>query len=219
MKSITFIPQVIMEAPDNLIAAPFNPARRTEDETKLKALEAAIVEAQGIIQPLIISRDRRVIDGHRRLQAAKNLGYSEVPCIVSPLAMQVGWRVLNATSMPVTSNDWAQAYYTGMSIENLPAKDRKNIQEIKRLLGEDGFVSLAEKRMSPNVIMEARTIARYIETKAGREQPTDDTVRDVLRWMIQLGQQFAGRAAVRQRMNRQVLQYSVKNMLKLADAD
>ncbi len=219
MSNQTFLPQVIMETPGNLIAAPFNPARRTEDETKLRALEDAIREAHGIIQPLIISRDRRVIDGHRRLQAAKNLGLKEIPCIIRPLSMQVGWRLLNATSMPVTSNDWAQAYYAGMSRENLPDKDRRNITEIERLLGREGFEQLAAKRMSPNVLQEARTVARYIENKSGREQPSDNMMKKVLQWMIQKNQQFAGRIAVRQRMNRGVLQYAVEKMLELASAD
>lgn len=216
MRAVSFIPKVIMCPVGQLKASPFNPERRTEDAHKLHRLEEAIIEAQGIVQPIIVSNDYRIIDGHRRLQAAKNLGYVEVPVIISPLSLQVGWRVLNDTTLNVQSGDWVRAHYLGMALENIPKVERGRIWQIKRLIGDDGFADLAQRNMSSNVLNEARRVAKYVEGKTNREQPSDDMLRSVLRWMIDIGQQFPARAAVRQNMNPKLLRYSIENNLELA---
>jgi hypothetical protein len=216
MRSISFIPKIIMCPVGQLKAAPFNPERRTEDQRRMRQLEEAITEAGGIVAPIIVSNDYRIIDGHRRLQAAKNLGYVEVPVIVSPLSLQVGWRVLNAYSMNVVSGDWVSAHYLGMAIENIPVVERRRITEIMRLIGEDGLAKIAERGASSGVLDEAKRVARYIEDKARTQPPGDDMVRAVLLWMVELNQQFPARVAVRSGMNRQLLRYSIENKLELS---
>ena len=216
MRSITFVPKVIMCPVGQLKPAPFNPTRRTDDEKRMKQLEESIIEAGGIIMPIIASNDYCVIDGHRRLQAAKNLGYAEVPVILSPLSLQVGWRVLNAYSMNVVSGDWVKAHFLGMSIENIPPVERRRISEIKRLIGDDGFALMAERGASSGVLDESKRIARYIEERGACQSPSDDMTRTVMLWMIRLHQQFPARVAVRSGMNRKLLRYSVENNLELA---
>lgn len=216
MRTLTFVPKVVVVATGTLIESPINPDFRTEAGKSLTKLEEGIIEAGGIIQPIIVSNDWRVIDGHRRLQAAKNLGYAEVPVIKSPLSLQIGWRILNDTSLAIQSDGWVQAHYKGMAIENIPKPERTRITEIKRLIGDEGFTEIAEREMSSHVLNVAKFAARYIEQRKGNERATDETTRSVLLWLIRLRQQFAVRSAIKQGMNPKVLRYSIENNLEIS---
>lgn len=209
-----FRPDWRMCTPGELTTAPFNPKSRTERD-KLKKLIDGIKEVGGIIQPIIVSSDFQVIDGHRRLAAAKALGMTEVPVIVSPLSLQAGWRVLNTTSLGVVSKDWVQAHYLGYSLGNIPRKQRREIETIYRLIGEDGFANIAEAGMSSNVASEARYVAKYIEGKSGRERPSDDMHREVLLWMIECKQQPHAKSAVKNGMDPDILRLAVVKRKKL----
>lgn len=56
----------------------YNPRTMTKDE--FNGLKESIQEF-GLVDPLIINKDFTIIGGHQRLEAAKKLGYKEVPCI------------------------------------------------------------------------------------------------------------------------------------------
>jgi len=42
----------------------------------------ASVRSEGVLQPLVVTPDYRVVSGHRRHRAAQELGISELPCII-----------------------------------------------------------------------------------------------------------------------------------------
>lgn len=81
--------QVVNLPVSGIVANPFQP-RKVIDDEKLSGLVDSI-KAFGVLQPIQVTPSGNhhvVVVGHRRLEAAKKLGLSEIPCIVVELTDQ-----------------------------------------------------------------------------------------------------------------------------------
>lgn len=67
---------------EQLIPADYNP--RLIDSKELEKLKRSIRE-HGFVEPVVVNKDMTIIGGHQRIKAAKELGYSEVPCVIVDL--------------------------------------------------------------------------------------------------------------------------------------
>ena len=192
MFSSTFVPKIIMVPVGSIKTAPFNPAKRSEDGERLRALIEGIKELGGIVYPLIISSDNRLIDGHRRLAAAKKLQMKEVPAIVLPLELQRSWVLLNDLQMKNSGRAWTEIVVNGVSIENLPPKIRRDFEKLYILIGDEGIAEMASKRppLAPFVMSIARLIGNYIG------DASDAMVSKILLWLIRNDMQKAARWAI-----------------------
>jgi len=65
---------------DKLITNPIQESKRTE-QGNLRKLKLSI-QQYGLLQPIAITKDLIVVDGHRRSQCYRDLGYKEIPCII-----------------------------------------------------------------------------------------------------------------------------------------
>lgn len=211
----SFLPKVKMVAVAELKKAGFNPPKRT-DQPRLKDLCDAIRRLGGIVQPLIIANDYRIIDGHRRAAAADMLKIMEVPCIVVPISLQEGWSTLNSSQKNITGHDWLYIYHIGVELENLPKKKQREIRRIEDLLGKEAIEMLVAKGMTTTVLSWARKVARYISNLEGRQQPNHNTLAMCLRWLIDQNQQYAARTAMERQMDRDVLRYAIEKNRKIA---
>lgn len=203
---LTFVPKVVMVPIGIIQVAPFNPENRTQENERLRTLMQGIKDLGGIVYPLIVSNDNKLIDGHRRLACAKALGIKEVPCIVLPLELQQAWIVLNDTQLPIMGGGWTEIVYRGVSIANLPTRQRRAMQHIYELIGTDGIEAMAQKSrpMSPHVLSWAKRIGRYIEDES------DEMIAMILRWLIKHNMQKTARAAIESDVDPQVLMNSIK---------
>ena len=61
---------------------PYKNNAKLHPESQIKKIENSIREF-GFKQPLIIDKNNEVIAGHGRLIAAKNLGFTELPCVLA----------------------------------------------------------------------------------------------------------------------------------------
>ena len=206
----SFIPKIVMMNPYELDPAPFNPPSRTSTASLVK-LEQGIKEVGGIVVPLIASKDKRLIDGHRRLAVAKKIGLKEVPVIISSLSLQQGWVVANDTSMGVGSRDWVHLHYSGVSLEYIPRSHALKIAQVKELIGEEGFMRLAEAGMATSALDVSRMAVRYITGKSGRDAIDNRLLSKTLVWIIQHNQQAATRAAITSQISPRVLQWAIEN--------
>lgn len=65
-----------------LIPADYNP--RMIDSHELDKLKRSIKE-HGFVEPVVVNKDMTIIGGHQRIKAAKELEYTEIPCVVVDL--------------------------------------------------------------------------------------------------------------------------------------
>jgi hypothetical protein len=175
-----------MLAVGEIKVAGFNPASRTE-AGKLRDLKREI-EADGkILEPLWVTPDGILVDGHRRLACAKALGYEQVPALIvegDPLTL---FRKKNGQQMHLTPVQWLDFYSRG---GEPPKRMSRPIQEVQRLVGEDGLSALVQMRKSPNYINMVRSISEYCG------DTSDEFMRQVFWWLLKRRQQFAVRRAM-----------------------
>lgn len=141
---------------------PFQP-RKTFDPEELAELEASIA-ASGLLQPITVRRAGdayELIAGERRLRAATNLGWSEIPALVKDLddrSSLVLALVENLQRSDLNPIDEARGYqrlveefeFTHQQIADSTGKDRATISNLLRLLGLPDAVVLmvAEGQLS-----------------------------------------------------------------------
>lgn len=181
-------PRIVMLNVNEIIEAPFNPPDRTE-KAALAMLEASIRELGGIIQPLIVSKDMRLIDGHRRLACAKRLGMTEVPAIVTSVGLQSGWAGLNTSAMPITGKQFVKATSDGLDDAYLPKSQRRKIQRLRTLAG-DRYEELAAAGVSTSILSMVSRIANHTGDK------TQGWASAILFWLVEHRMQTPARKAI-----------------------
>lgn len=127
---------------------PYNPAARTKEGDKLRRLVAEIQE-RGLIYPILITADRDVIDGNRRLAACRTLGHKTIECIVSDLDRDQAFTVVNTTAVPIGGKGWLEI---GMGGGHMPEKQRAQFDELHELVGSYGVKVLIDQNLGLNVL-------------------------------------------------------------------
>ena len=79
-------PELKLFAIEDLIARHSIPERRTEKQN-LAALRAAILALGFVAYPPLVSREGRILDGHRRVAIYREAGVREVWCIIVPTGL------------------------------------------------------------------------------------------------------------------------------------
>ena len=129
-----------------ILANPFQP-RKIFDETAIEELTASIKE-HGIIQPIVVrKKDKKyeIVAGERRLRAAKQAGFTEVPVIVKDFDEQQMMEVAileNLQREDLTPIEEAEAYsslitklnFTQEDLAKRLGKSRPHIANLIRLL-------------------------------------------------------------------------------------
>lgn len=159
---------------DEIHPSPFNPEKRTRPGSdSLKVLKKSI-EKNGILQPITITQDGQIADGHRRYACAKLLGMTHVPAIRRPDTAEKLFAELNAGNKPLNNSQWSDAAKKGFDESLIPNTDTRNkIANMKRIFGED-FNTMD---CSSAIIGPAMAIARYI----GDE--TDEYLKKIILWL------------------------------------
>lgn len=134
---------------------PYNPAGRTKEGEKLRRLIAEIAE-RGLIYPILITSDRDVIDGNRRLAACRALGHKTVECIVSDLDRDQAFTVVNTTAIPIGGKGWLEI---GMGNGYMPDKLRKQYDELYDLVGSYGIKLLIDQKLGLNILPLCKQVA------------------------------------------------------------
>lgn len=148
----------ILSVPVNtIIATPYNPTERTEDGKKLRKL-ADTVRKYGIIQPIIITDDRDLVDGNRRLAAAKLAGMTHIDCIIlgPDVDKDVVFGDLNTTSEKISNRGWLYVCRHGMRTP--PESIRAKYQELFKLVGTYGIDLMLEKKVGLGLLDQCKTI-------------------------------------------------------------
>ena len=148
----------ILRIPVNtIIATSYNPKERTAEGAKLTALTET-VKRYGVIQPVIITDSRDLVDGNRRLAAAKKAGMSHIDCIILPASVDkdVVFGDLNTTSEKIGNRGWL--YICRHGIRNPPKDVRASYQELHKLVGNYGVDLMIEQKLGLGLLAQCKFI-------------------------------------------------------------
>ena len=141
---------------ETIVTTPYNPSGRTKDGAEFKRICKSISE-YGIIQPLVITADRDLVDGNRRLAAAKLSGHAFVECIILPIGVNKDkvYGTVNTTSLKINGRGWLDACRKGYKA---PAEIQNQYQELFNLIGTYGVDLLIEKKLGLNLLTQCKSI-------------------------------------------------------------
>jgi hypothetical protein len=134
---------------------PYNPRSRTKEGGKLSQTILAI-QKHGLMYPILITADRDVIDGNRRLAACRALGHKTIECIVSDLDRDVAFTMVNTTAIPINGRGWLEI---GMGGGYMPDNLRKAYDELQELVGNYGIKLLIDQQIGLNILPMCKSIA------------------------------------------------------------
>jgi len=143
-KKYNLIPKVKLEYvdPKSLKPSEYNPKVRTSENKKMKLLKEAIIEYGGVVVPVLIADDRRIIDGHRRTKASIDLGLELIPVLIfnsTAKEMYDKYYIdIQNTTMPITAAQELEIFIKGGKITDKADRDINYLREIggMRLLNE-----------------------------------------------------------------------------------
>jgi hypothetical protein len=159
--------------------ADYNPARRTEVK-RLKELMRSMSEI-GLLYPILVDERNEVIDGHRRLACAKELGWETIPAIVVPATRgnrDAIYASVNITAAKMTGNEMLTAWLGNTHAAS--PRSQKLFAEMNNVLGLPLVKQLAERGLSSRVYQTAARIGRYCG------DPSADFVRKATKWLIEV---------------------------------
>ncbi len=149
----------IVQKPVQLIkAAKYNPGNRIKPEGLVKLI--ASIKQHNIILPLVVDNRGNLIDGHRRLEAAKILKMPSVPTlqIKSTVKRDEAFEVINTNQRKLSNNDMIFIYVNGGKI---PPKALRATKEIEVIVGRKALKNLATKYTTYKVLDYAKVVQRY----------------------------------------------------------
>lgn len=157
---------------DKLCVAAFNPEQRTNDIGSL----VKSIERMSLLQPILIDKKGNVVDGHRRLAACKELGWTEVPCIVTAGDQAETFSEVNTTNRAISGNQALCVYLK--EPRALGARARSRMEECEEAVGLPTMRRMAKEGFSMATWSTARNIAEMADITDPR------AVVKVLRWIM-----------------------------------
>lgn len=133
---------------------PYNPAPRTKEGAKLRQLVEAIRD-YGLVYPILITTDRELADGNRRLMACRILGHTHIDCIISDVSRDDLFATVNTTPMPMAGRGWLEIARGGRKV---PAKEAAQYKELLGLVGTYGVDTLIKNGLGMNCLAMAKAV-------------------------------------------------------------
>lgn len=140
--------KILILPTESIKHTPYNPPSRTKEGAVLEKLIRAI-KKHGLVYPILITADRDVIDGNRRLAACRIAGKKEIECIVSPLDKDEVFSTINTTAVNMGGKGWLVVARGGGS---LPQKEESAYRELFGLVGTYGIDLLIQKNIGLNIL-------------------------------------------------------------------
>jgi hypothetical protein len=156
-------------------AAKHNPKGRDDDINGL----ARSIEAVGLLDPVKVTTELEMIDGHRRLAAFKKLKYTEIDAIVLSGNASEMYAHLNGQSKRLSGNQMLQVYLANE--EAVPKVSRARFAEAEETLGESLF-----KRL----VNDGASIATYnlaVRLANLNDRGSTEGVQKACRWLLHYG--------------------------------
>ena len=149
--------KILLIPTGTIIATSYNPPSRTKEGIAMNRLAKSVAKF-GVIQPLVITADRDLVDGNRRLAAAKLAGMDYVECIILPVNVDKDevFCTVNTTSEKIGGKGWLEACRGGYKTP--PPDIHAKYKELFSLVGTYGIDLMIEKRLGFNLIDQCKQI-------------------------------------------------------------
>lgn len=141
----------------------YNPLSRIKENVKLKRLIESVAK-NGIIYPILITSDRNVVDGNRRLAAARAVGLENIDCIICNLEADEAFRTVNTTAEKIAGKGWLEIARTG-GIGSLPTKELGEYHQLFELIGTYGVDLLIQQNLGLGILSLCKSVCSYGTTK------------------------------------------------------
>ncbi len=144
----------------------------------------------GLLYPILVDEQNEVIDGHRRLACARELGWEVIQAIVIESARghrDAIYASVNSTAAKMTGNEMLSAWLVNQKAAN-PRK-QKLFAEMTDVLGRPAVARLCENGLSARVYQTAVRLGKYCGDSGV------DFVRRATKWLVEvavIGQAMKG---------------------------
>jgi hypothetical protein len=162
----------------DLHPASYNPKSRVENAA-FRSLEKSIARV-GLIYPIAITKSLEVVDGHRRLQAATNLGWEEIPVLIvaQDSDRDTMYAEINSTSAKLSGTQNLEVWLSNPQAVTVRANS--NFTSLARRFGLDMLEQLVRNGMSVRSLRRADEIMSYLDVDHGNVQ----FARKCARWLL-----------------------------------
>lgn len=170
----------------DLVNAPYNPPHRVED---VGDLVKAISET-GYISPIVVTADNVIVEGHRRVAAARVLGLTNIPAHVVPREdAERLYAALNAAIKKHSGADHLHVYLRAP--DALSTGSRRGMSRMEAKVGRETLETMADRGGSIATYRQAVQVARYCNVE-------NDTawLRHILLWLMDTRQTYQVRKAM-----------------------
>lgn len=154
--------------------AAHNPGKRVE-KRRLKDLLRSMSEV-GLLYEILVDEDYQVIDGHRRLACARELGWETIPAKVIKGNRDVLYASVNVTATKMSGNENLAVWL--VQPQAVSPRMQKLFVQMKEVLGESLIRELCERGLSARVYQTALRLSRY----CGQQTPV--FVQKAVRWLM-----------------------------------
>lgn len=162
---------------NELRAAPHNPPKRISGSS-IRALMKSIEEI-GLQYPILVTPKYEIVDGHRRWESCKKLGWTEIPILITVSDSSQAYADLNALSMHQNGNGVLFIYLQNPT--KLTATQKSKCERAETLLGR----KLMSKLYHTGASLQTFNIARQAATYCDRN--TASFIRACTRWVMEFG--------------------------------
>ncbi len=154
--------------------APHNPPSRIEPRNLRELVDS--LDMIGLLAPVTVNFVDEIIDGHRRVAAAKLLGWIDIECNVIGEDSAAVYASVNATPRKMSGSDTLNVWLANPAA--VPSRTGAQIQGMVADIGKVLAQRIADKGYSIRVYQTARRICRYCD------DTDSETVKAVIAWLI-----------------------------------
>ena len=163
---------------DRLTNAPWNPPRRIIPARLRKLVDS--MERLGLLNAVVISQNNQIIEGHRRVAAARLLGWQDVECVVirDDEDASAIYSSVNESVAKHSGNDLIMVWLKNH--DAVPERWAATFAAMKSDIGLRLVQSIAREGWTYSIYQIARRLANYCECPG--------LARDFTRWLLEHGQ-------------------------------
>lgn len=164
-------PQVVLVPLKKLLGAPWNPEGRSQLKSFRKLAES--MDSIGLISPIIIDRTKTIIEGHRRVAAARFLEWLHIPAIITDKPAEHVYADMNSTSKRLSGNDALCVFLKN----RLAVTDsmRKATDKMISDIGRARVEKIAKAGLSSRVYRTAKSVSTFC---------TIEDVGKIVDWLV-----------------------------------